>query len=951
MRLLIPVISLLIIITPKFVCCEELTPREAAMQIAIGGWGDIGEATIVREPNNGGPYSLRIHWKDDPNTESPFWFLGWSIDIDGCDTLSLDVLAESNSGNGYMAVYLGELDGDRWTANLDLSAANVGRWIHYSFKKDQFSFWGLGDNTPNWDGITSIAFEPSGKNAEITVYIDNVVLGGNNISKDLLDPNNIPKPYTKMPTQKYPLNTTNPLGFAFIAGSVGFWTIPGNLDGICKLSPSIGISSAGSAPPEKVAGISRKLAEMKRPLMEEHQDALDFAVELTQAGAWAVRWDGESNNKTPGKFDKGHTACLTHPKFLEMNKRRADYLMACGVNTLTLVDYVWPYWGGRWGYAESDIIAYRKALTGTDGGLKITDKGKTRTISFWDYFEDYSGYKMKPSDVGIASWNEYTPTTEEKAWADNGINRRNMFLFVTLNHYEWLKFIQNLGLYMESKGGHLWIIPNPEDLGDAADYIYAAHLAGLQGNLPEYFGNPIWTEALYRSGGYLKQSAKDGSHLVGPIMETNAGGHGKPYYDAEVSYAAAYDLCASMDADVIKNDFLDGAPFDVMSNPANAEQFDRFRDVLSKVYAFDQFKLDKPVRPKSAIAVVTPRNINRYRGDIFYGFGATGSSYDGCVGEALAREGFIFDMMDTIQYAPIESHTLVFWGVPETPMTSIERMRKWLAQSPSNTLVCSAYQPTRRVSGLGYNPWLSKQDFIEDPLGGKLWGLPKISKDEGFSGGPIDVVKPPFSGAFRIGETINLQDGLYIANGGKVLLSISGHPLVSEFKAPDGGRVIYLHYRAGEPQSVDLDRRITSAIASRYGGKRTAASVDNTIVHNYTIDGGSVNVLWDRNTLSSWEFVYDGNRKQRLEYKNPSVNSTVRVSVSRGGSYIVYDMLNDHTETVQAKNAVELNLNGQICAVYYVMPSNEASHQKIEMLRRSSIHDLLSIPMTKSTDK
>lgn len=954
-------------LTLASVQAEALTPREAAMQVAMGGWGDAGESSIVRSPNNGGPYSLRIHWKDNPDSDTSFWFLSWYASARGYGALSLDLLVEDNNGEATLPIYLQESDGDRWVAHLDISPQQKGKWQHYEFPRNRFSFWDLGDKKQNWDDISAIVLEPGGKGGETTFYVDNLILKGPAGTKDLLDPSNLPKPYSQPSPKRNSLNTSDAAGHAIIAGSANFWQNLHNLDSVCGISPSIGISSGGYVGPVKSGPVSRRMAALKRPLMEEHQDGQDFEVELTEQGAWCERWDGETNNKTPGKFDKGHSACLSNPKFIEMNKRRADAILASGINTLTLVDLVWPYWGGRWGYSKADIDAYRRALTGADGGLKLVDQRGTLTISFWDYFRDYSGFTMKPADAGCKTWNDYAPTTENEAWPDRGPKRRNMYLFVTLTHYQWLKFVQEIGLYMESKGGHLWIIPNPEDLANAADYVYAGHLAGLQCNLPEYFGNPLWTEASYRSGGYLSQNVHSGKRLIGPILETNAGGHGKPYYDAEVSYAVAYDLCASMIADVIKNDFLDETPFDVVSNPTNVPQFDRFRDAMSKVHAFDQYKKDRPIPPPSPIAVVTPRNINRYRGDLFYGFGATTTSYDGCLADALAREGFKFDLMDTIGYAPIEGHQMVFWGVPEAPATSIERIRKWLSSSPSHVLVCHSYQPTRRATGLGYCPWISKQDFIENALGGKQWGLPAISKDDAFKGGNISLVKPPFADMFKQGESIQTPGGLYAAKGGKVLLSVSGRPLVSEFRRPGGSRVIYLHYRAGEPDTLALDRRISSALALYSSGERLADSVDSAIIHSYTIPNGSVNIVWDRKTLDAWEFIYDGNRKQRLAYSSPGVESVIRIPVPKKGSYTVYDVFNDSITRVDAdrtvdlrsqgaarvsqrdalygyavQGSIELRLKGVSCAAYYVLSSGILADKQIAELRKAPIHKLLA---------
>ncbi|MEN6372230.1 MAG: hypothetical protein ABFD64_09490 [Armatimonadota bacterium] len=924
-----------------------MTPRQAAMQSAISGWGTSGELAIVDTPNNGGPYSLKIHWRSNPDANDQFWVNSWAAPAKGYDTLSLDLMVAENNGKAGVAIYLSETDGDRWLTGIDAKKLQPGIWHHFEIKKSDFAMYRLGDKEDNWDIINKITVEPGGKDGEITFYLDNIFMSGPAGKKDLLDPDNLPRLYTDIPEDHKPLNGTNPAGFAFLTGSMNFWENrlhPTNLDDICKLSPSIAIASCGFDGYDRAGKLSERLVKLGRPLLEEHQDGHDFAVEMTEKQAWCTRWDGESNNITPNKFDTGHSACHCNADFINMNKRRADAIMASGINTLCLVDYVWPYFGGRWGYCKSDIKAYRKALNGTDGGLKLIEGKRTRIATFWDYFADYSGFKFKPGDLGYKSWDEYTPTTEQEVIKGGETARRNMFVFITLNHYEWLKFLQDIGLYMKSKGGNLWIIPNPEDLGDAADYIYAARMEGLQCNLPEYFGNPEWTDALYRSGRYLAKNVRESGNLAGPCFETGVCGHGKPYYDSQVSYAMAYDVCTALETNIIKNDFLDEAPINQIDNTANAAQFDRFRDTMSKVYAFDQYKADKPKKSESKVAVVTSRNINRYRGDIFYGFAARKDQWDGCAAEALASEGLSFDLMDPIRYAPLEDYKAIFWGVTEVPPACVERIRKWLVADPSHVLICHSSQPTRRNGGLMFNlHWFPEQRSIGDPNGGKPWGLPKITQITAPKDAVIDRISKPFEGVFSIGEPITLPNDLYEAKGGKVLLSASGHPLVSEFWLPSGGRTVYLHYRSGEPETLALDRKVAAALAEYLGAKKVANSVDDVMVHSYGMkDGGTAHVLWAKKTLDDWSFVYDMNRKQRLLYTNPGFNAAVKVPVSKPGKYIVYDMLTGKTNRVKAKDTLELTMSDVTCGVYYVFPDNKSGEAKLEKLKASPVHELLA---------
>jgi hypothetical protein len=911
-----------------------LSPRQAAMQMAMGGWGDSGEAAIVDQPTAGGPYSLRVAWKDDLTTDFRMWVLGWGVRAQGYERLSFDLFVASSNGKAGMAVYLTEADGDRWVAPVDVAKLPLGAWHRFDFGRDELRLWGLGNDQRNWETISAFGLEPNGEGGELTCYLDNIILAGPTGHANLLDPDLLPTPYPRPDGPAAPLNAAGPAGTAYLAGSAGGFTQEPKaslVEKLAALSPSIGFSASGFGSPAGMARLSERTRGLGRALVQEDSVGGSFAVEITAAGAWGTRFDGAGNNTTPGQFNVMHTATVCHPAVLALHQRRADACLAAGINTLVFFDYVWPYWGGRWGYGEAEVAAYRKALAGTDGGLRVAAAGGERDIAFWDYFADYSGYLMQPADLGLERWEDYVPVTEAQAWADEGVKRRNLFLLVTLNHWEWLKFLNDLGLYLRSRGGALWIIPNPEDLGDAADFVYAARLVGLQGNFPEYFGNPLWTEALYRSGPYLSGNCRAAGTFIGPQLETGVGGHGVPYYDAEVSYATTYDLCAALEADVIKNDFIDETPFAVLTDRAHP-QFDRFRDCLGKVYAFDQFRLDQARRPASAVAVITPRNINRYRGDLFYGFGATASSYDGCLAEAMAREGLRFDFMDALAWAPIEAHRTVFWNYPEAPLAAVERIRQWLAGDASRVLVCHSYQPTRRMRGLHYNPWNWAQDVVEDPDGGAAWGLPRISKLP-FAGGAVTGALAPLDTAFTVGERLTLPAERYEAAGGRALLEVDGKALVSEFGGPGGSRVLYLHYRAGEPGTVDLDRRLLRALAAALGAERLAASVDAALVHSYRIAEGSVHVVWNRQALEGWDFVYDGNRRQRLRFQQPGVTVSARVPVPSGGEYLVYEALRDQSQVIVTQESVELPLAEVACGVYYLLRNDEPGRAKLDQVR------------------
>jgi hypothetical protein len=191
---------------------------------------------------------------------------------------------------------------------------------------------------------------------------------------------------------------------------------------------------------------------------------------LDEHNAWAIDFLG----RKPADLGMGYPVVdYCNPATVAAMKRNLDVgIHDVGAASFMIVDYVWPYIGGRWGYSPSDFAAYRAALAGTDGGLCIVDAHGERTLSFWDYFAELSGLRFQPQDVGCASWSEYQPVHSpdlEKNPTD--AKRRNFFLFHALYHYCWLRFAQENGDYAHSLGGELRAALNPENVGNGGDLL------------------------------------------------------------------------------------------------------------------------------------------------------------------------------------------------------------------------------------------------------------------------------------------------------------------------------------------------------------------------------------------------------------------------------------------------------------------------------------------------
>ncbi len=911
------------IFLPLLICLRLLavpTPQEGALRTALTGWGDQGTITLDHELRGESPFGVHIRWQDNPKTGGAFWHLGMPVRLaEGEDRIRLRIYLVERSEKAGLALYFTESDGDRWIVFNTVGDLAPGMWQTIDVPFTQLKLWPLGDKVRELDTVGSLNIEPAGKEQVLDFVLADARICGPGGERDLFDPRYLPKAYSVPAdagrSEPLALDATSHAVVAFSSGYLTEEPRAHTLETLAGRYPDLGVSASGFGSLDTMRELVTRCRALGAPLMSEGAVNAGFSPEISLAQAWAVRWDGQSNNLTPGGFNQMHTGDTCHPFLLDVNKRRVDALLAAGITKLTLVDYVWPYWGGRWGYSEAAKLAFRAALDGTDGGILLRLDGQEVRYSFWDYFTLYADAPWSPEQVGIASWSEYVPVSEKEAWGDDPAARRNMFLFITLYHYRWLKFLDDLGGYLTERSGELWIIPNPEDLANGSDYVVLGKMARVRGFLPEYFGNPLWTEAAHRSGAYLASSYHTAGNLLGPIFETNAGGHGTPYYDPEVAYVATYDICAALHADTIKNDFLDESTIETMTDPAETGQHGRYVDTAMKLLAFQRYRQEQPTRVASPVAVLTQRNVNRYRSSLFFSTRGTPRTNDTCLATRLAEEGALFDFLDPMPFAPVEDHDVIFWGAEEAPEREVQRIARWLAAKPDRTLICQGNQPTRRVQGLLYNPWDLPQDAVVLPTGGNAWGLPLIGR-ESLAAIRLDTASPWFASEFRVGEEIALPpSGYYSAPGGEVLLGTKDHPLVSRFAGPGGSTVIYLHYRAGNEETAGLDRRLVRCLMAALHVPRTAGTGD-TIVHSYQMPGGTVAALWHRPTLAAWKFVYDGNRKQRLAYQTEGAELTAEFPAV--GPLRATDLLTGEQIDIPAGQPAKVRFAGRTCALVYL---------------------------------
>jgi hypothetical protein len=163
---------------------------------------------------------------------------------------------------------------------------------------------------------------------------------------------------------------------------------------------------------------------------------------------------------------------------------------------------------------------------------------------------------------------------------------------------------------------------------------------------------------------------------------------------------------------------------------------------------------------------------------------------------------------------------------------------------------------------------------------------------------------------------MNLPGNAFLCGAGTALATLGERPLVTEATRPNGSRVVYLNYAAGQAETRDVDRRLLRAALASAGVAPTTPT-PGVYCHTYTAGPGTVAVLWSLDACERFKFEYRGDIEQRLAYRDPKTAVAAQVTVPPG-SYRVLDWLEQQElTTAAADGALTLGLQGRTCAVYY----------------------------------
>jgi hypothetical protein len=200
--------------------------------------------------------------------------------------------------------------------------------------------------------------------------------------------------------------------------------------------------------------------------------------------------------------------------------------------------------------------------------------------------------------------------------------------------------------------------------------------------------------------------------------------------------------------------------------------------------------------------------------------------------------------------------------------------------------------------------------------------------------GGISAVAPEFADVLLPGEALTFPGGLYATEQGEALVTLSGRPLVTRLRQPNGSTVYYLNYAAGQPETRKTDGVIIERILASAGCEPSARSTEGVYCHTFDCGVGEVAVLWSRDACDRFDFEYRSDIEQRMRYRDPLVDLEVRLAVP-DGTYRIYDFLGD-AEAVRTASGDGLlvSLKGRSCALVYYGPDRPQWLGTIQGLRR-----------------
>ncbi len=604
-----------------------------------------------------------------------------------------------------------------------------------------------------------------------------------------------------------------------------------------------------------------------------------------------------------------HGEDTTQEAILGMTKERMNLAFDLGFEYYFMIDYIWPYFNGRWGYGSSETRQWKKYLTNDEAGIELLSP--TQTIHFHEYWDRFVSLPLVPSSFGWNSWEDFVPGTEQEAQS-SALGANRLLLLNALWHYHYLVFIDRLGRAAKDRGRGLGITVNPEDVSNGVDVSLLSRLKHLSVLGYEFFGSPLKGEARKVTLPHVRSRAGGPQiHLIGEI---NGGGQGSTSrYDMPTSFAFYYDATASCLPQSINIQYFKVGPW--IKGISDTNILGRFDHWFSGNHAFllrHAEEKDIPIeRPK--ITVVANRSILEYQDS-----SVETLSQDGNIASYLASHNISFEQVGRDVWNPsLDDHTqILFWSTSVSTPSELARVKDWIHSGSNRVLVVHGGSGWR-IDSPSESPlvdavvWQSNRSYRESVKRIKPVVSDELIELESRNG----TIKVKLEGSELKTSLWNVkQQGLRV-----ILKDDDGIPLLSEWPV-SRNRIILIHPDLPSREESIISMNIISKVLDQIPIKSFASPLSDWSLNQNRVNGGYSLVAWNKTTVMEQE---KDNRYLRTALEKPS---TMVLLVQPSKTYLLANIFENTRLTVESDSngRLSLPLNHSTEMFYYGDPKNES---------------------------
>jgi len=613
----------------------------------------------------------------------------------------------------------------------------------------------------------------------------------------------------------------------------------------------------------------------------------------------ATRYDGFTPDTASNwqlNSDRGvynyHGADTTREAVYEIVKDRMESAFDLGFDSYLIMDYIWPYFGGKWGYGESALQLWKEYVKGEGRTLDLD--GPKETWNFGNYWAAFSSIPLVPESFGWKNWDEFT-CGREAGSSGNPLNAKRLQLFNALWHYHHLVFLDRLSRDAEQRGKELSISVNPEDINNGDDFTLMARLRHLGSMGIEVMANPKCLTGLRHTLAPLQ--FRDGGPKIDLVGEINGGGHGPSRYDRDTSYAFYYDATAAYLPRHYNNQYLETfwPKLDALS-PKQLARFDHwFAGANAFMLRHQEVAECKISRPD--VTVIASRSVLEYQDSSSHSLGQEGN-----IAPYLHASNIEFEQVGRDAWkAASDTHTRTLFFSP-TVATPGQRgeVKKWIESGEGKTLVLH-----------GASAWKSDHSPDQPSVSAVVWSANRSYRD--------DLQKLVTAG---LDETLiplaDHKEGIDIHCEGDTLKSFWWEPKAGSDKhilfSSDDGLPIVTEWQAGKNRIICINVDFPSRNLSEIGVKALASISDQAGLHPFArrLKGWSLNrwIVPGGNSVTAWnlETLTEQGKKNNYERVDLNPVNSATLLVKPDTDYTILSLFDQKTHQAKSNGRGELTV-------------------------------------------